>query len=368
LQPEFWLSAARLHAALLGSKMGERIGYADTTILDIHLEPLMIRSPVHCFLVACLVGIVDLACAAGPAVTDPAKAGPDFAAQGEYVCEFERDGEKRKMGVQVIALGKGQFEAVAYTGGLPGDGWTRDDEKRSFKGQMKDGTVVFEGDDGGRGELKDGVIKVVGSGGETRLEIKKVERKSPTLGMKPPAGAVVLFDGKSVDAWRGGKIVDEKYLGVGTTSKEEFQDFTLHLEFQTPFMAEARGQARGNSGMYLHNRYEVQILDSFGLEGLDNECGGIYQIARPIVNMCYPPLSWQTYDVEMTGARFDADGKKTSPAKVTIKLNGVVIHDKLELKGKTPGGADTEAPGKGPLFLQDHGDPVRFRNIWVARK
>jgi hypothetical protein len=344
----------RLRAAARRSKMGERIDQPVTYILDSPSEAPMIRSAVLCLALLVMTAAAGMACAAGPAVTDPAKAGPDFAAQGEYVCEFERDGEKRKMGVQVIALGKGQFEAVAYPGGLPGDGWTRDDEKRSFKGQMKDGTVVFEGEDGGRGELKDGVIKVVGSGGETRLEIKKVERKSPTLDMKPPSGAVVLFDGKSVDAWRGGKIVDEKLLGVGTTSKEEFQDFTLHLEFQTPFMAEARGQARGNSGMYLQNRYEVQILDSFGLEGLDNECGGIYQIAKPIVNMCFPPLSWQTYDVEMTAARFDADG--------------VVIHDKLELKGKTPGGADTEAPGKGPLFLQNHGDPVRFRNIWVVRK
>jgi hypothetical protein len=317
---------------------------------------------------ACLASVAGPACAAGPAITDPAKAGPDFAAQGEYVCEFERDGAKQKLGVQVIAKGKDQFEAVVYPGGLPGDGWNRDEEKRSFQGQTKDGTVVFEGDGGGRGELKDGVIRVIGSDGDATLEIKKVERKSPTLGKKPPAGAVVLFDGKSVDAWRGGKIVDEKYLGVGTTSKEEFQDFTLHLEFQTPYMAEARGQARGNSGMYLQNRYEVQILDSFGLEGLDNECGGIYQIAKPLVNMCYPPLSWQTYDVEMTGARFDAAGKKTSPAKVTIRLNGVVIHDNLELKDKTPGGAATEAPGKGPLFLQNHGDPVRFQNIWVVKK
>ena len=116
----------------------------------------MIRSAVRCVVWFCLTGMGALASAAGPAVTDPAKAGPDFTAQGEYVGEFERDGQKSKLGVQVIALGKGQFEAVVYAGGLPGDGWTRDDEKRSFKGQMKDGTVVFEGEDGGRGELKDG--------------------------------------------------------------------------------------------------------------------------------------------------------------------------------------------------------------------
>jgi hypothetical protein len=329
----------------------------------------MYRSLVHLLGLVCVTSFAAVACAAGPAITDPSKAGPEYAAQGEYVAEFERDGETRKMGVQVIALGKGEFEAIAYRGGLPGDGWQRDDEKNSYKGQMKDGAVVFEARDNHHGELKDGVLKVINDDdNRTIFELKKVERKSPTLGKEPPEGAIVLFDGKNVDAWQRGKIVGEKYLDVGVISKDEFQDFTLHLEFQTPFMAEARGQARGNSGMYLQNRYEVQILDSFGLEGLDNECGGIYQIAKPIVNMCFPPLSWQTYDVEMTGARFDAEGKRTSKAKVTIKLNGVVIHDNLELKDKTPGGAATEAPGKGPLMLQNHGDPVRFRNIWVVKK
>jgi hypothetical protein len=316
-----------------------------------------------------LTSLACVACGAGPAITDPAKGGPDYEAQGEYVCEFERDGETRKLGVQVIALGKGEFEAVSYRGGLPGDGWQRGDERNSYKGKMADGVVMFEERDNHHGELKDGVLRVINDAEKrTVLELKKVERKSPTLGKKPPEGAVILFDGKSIEAWRGGKIVDEKYLDVGVTSKQEFQDFTLHLEFQTPFMPEARGQARGNSGMYLQNRYEVQILDSFGLEGEDNECGGIYRIAKPIVNMCLPPLVWQTYDVEMTGARFDADGKRTSKAVVTIKHNGVVIHDKLELADITPGGASKEAPGKGPLMLQNHGDPVRFRNIWVGKK
>jgi hypothetical protein len=329
----------------------------------------MLRSLLRLLALLAIAAVAAPALAAGPAITDPKKAGPEFEAQGEYLAEFERDGEKRKMGVQVIALGKGEFEAVAYPGGLPGDGWSRGDQKNSYKGKMVDGTVKFESRDNHHGELKDGVLKVIDDNEQrTRFELKKVERKSPTLEKKPPEGAVVLFDGKNTDNWKGGKLVDEKLLSVGTISKDEYQDFTLHLEFQTPFMAEARGQARGNSGMYLQNRYEVQILDSFGLEGEDNECGGIYQIAKPIVNMCFPPLSWQTYDVDMTGARFDADGKRTSKAKVTIKLNGVVIHDNLELKDKTPGGAATEAPGKGPLMLQNHGDPVRFRNIWIVKK
>jgi len=155
-------------------------------------------------------------------------------------------------------------------------------------------------------------------------------------------------------------------MGVGTRTKDKFDSFTLHLEFRTPFMPYATGQARGNSGMYLQDQYECQILDSFGLEGLDNECGGIYKNARPSVNMCLPPLSWQTYDVEFTGTKFDADGKVVKPGTVTIKHNGVMIHDQLELT-PTPGGGQSDRK-PGALFLQDHGDPVRFRNIWIVKK
>jgi hypothetical protein len=130
-------------------------------------------------------------------------------------------------------------------------------------------------------------------------------------------------------------------------------------------MPRARGQGRGNSGVYLADQYEVQVLDSFGLEGYDNECGGIYKAARPLVNMCFPPLSWQTYDIDFRVARFTPDGKtKKENAFATVRHNGVPIHYNLELKSATPGGhrAD-EHPG--PIFLQDHGNPVRFRNIWI---
>jgi Domain of Unknown Function (DUF1080) len=131
-------------------------------------------------------------------------------------------------------------------------------------------------------------------------------------------------------------------------------------------MPNATGQARSNSGCYLQGRYECQILDSFGLEGRDNECGGIYQASKPEVNMCFPPLAWQTYDIEFRAAKFDSDGKKTSSAKVTVKHNGVVIHRNREVPSSTPGGPlGKEGPEAGPLFLQDHGDPVRFRNIWI---
>ena len=132
-------------------------------------------------------------------------------------------------------------------------------------------------------------------------------------------------------------------------------------------MPYARGQGRGNSGFYAQGRYEVQILDSFGLSGENNECGGIYTIGKPKVNMCLPPLSWQTYDVDYTAAEFK-DGKKVKNARMTVRHNGVLIHENLDLTHATTAAPMREGPENGPVYLQNHGNPVRFRNIWVVPK
>ena len=199
-------------------------------------------------------------------------------------------------------------------------------------------------------------------------ELNKVERKSPTVGAKPPQGAIVLFDGSSADNFEKGQVIEGNLLGAtGCVSTKTFGDHSLHIEFRTPFMPKSRGQARGNSGVYVQGRYEVQVLDSFGLDGADNECGGIYKASKPAVNMCLPPLAWQTYDIDLTTAKYDDAGKKTQNARITVKHNGVVIHDNLELAAGTPG-FRPEGPDKLGLFLQNHGNPVAFRNIWAVEK
>jgi hypothetical protein len=302
------------------------------------------------------------AAAPGDAITDPSQGGKDFEVQGEYL---GGEGDQR-YGAQIIALGDGKFLGVGYRGGLPGDGWKRGDEVYKAEGEWKDDAVVFKTDDF-VATIKDGKLTIKDADGNIVHDLKKIERKSPTLGAKPPAGAKVLFDGTSADNFENGKLVDGQYLGAtNCTSKEKFGDHTLHIEFRTPFMPKARGQGRGNSGVYMQSRYELQVLDSFGLEGENNECGGIYQIAKPIVNMCFPPLAWQTYDIEFKAARYE-NGKKVENARATIKHNGVTIHDNLELPHGTPGRLP-EGPEKLGVFLQDHGNPVVFRNIWVVEK
>jgi hypothetical protein len=306
------------------------------------------------------------------AFTKPEEAGTDYKLQGEYVGELESDNGNRKIAAQIVALGESRFRAVVYLGGLPGDGWSHGDEKYSGEGELKNGKIQFKPDDPNASNratavLKDGKI-IISRDQRTIAELNKVERKSTTLGARPPKGAIVLFDGRNAEAWENGKLVEKKLLGsTNASSKQKFGDHSLHVEFRTPFMPTARGQGRGNSGVYLQSRYECQVLDSFGLEGEDNECGGIYSIARPVVNMCFPPLSWQTYDIDFIAARYDEKGNKTKNARVTVKHNGVVIHKDLELPHGTPG-CHPEGSGPDSVFLQNHGDPVAFRNIWVVAK
>lgn len=306
------------------------------------------------------------------AYLDADEAGIDYRLQGEYAGSYTSDDQEAKFGVQVIALGQGKFQAVGYGGGLPGAGWDGEEPTR-VDATRDDDKVEFKGDRGVAKLAADGSLTVYTADGSEQIgQARKVERKSPTLGMEPPEGALVLFDEnkaeESLKNWRNGQLHEGKYLkATNPSSIETFGDHTLHMEFLLPFMPNARGQGRANSGLYIQHRYECQILDSFGLEGKNNECGGFYQIAAPSVNMCLPPLAWQTYDVEFTAARYDDQGNKTSNARTTVKHNGVVIHDDLELPRATAGGRP-ETAEPGPVFLQNHGDPVIFRNIWALKR
>jgi hypothetical protein len=197
----------------------------------------------------------------------------------------------------------------------------------------------------------------------------------------PPSDAVVLFDGKKAtleaNFKNGNKWVVDEETGIATVkggsieSKEKFGDIQLHLEFATPEKVDPKqtGQGRGNSGVYLMNRYEVQILDSYENKTyFDGQCGALYKQQPPMVNACRKPGEWQTYDILFESPRFDADGQVTKPATVTVLHNGVCVQNHFELKGGTyfdkPAKYEKHDP-TAPFHLQDHGNPMRFRNIWV---
>ena len=300
-----------------------------------------------------------------PALTQK-NADDDFKFQGEYSGTIETENGDLKYGIQVIAKGAGQFDAVGYPGGLPGDGWNGTD--KVFGAGKREGDTLKLVGEHGLGIVNNNGLAITNLNGDERGKLKKVLRKSTTLGMKPPTGAVVLFDGSSTKEFPGGKMTKDGLLIQGVTSQKKFQNFSLHLEFMLSYMPYARGQGRSNSGFYAQGRYEVQILDSFGLEGKHNECGGIYKVSKPSVNMCFPPLSWQTYDVDFTAAKFDESGKKITNAKMTVKHNGVVIQKDVEVPKSTTAAPLKEGSVPGPVYIQNHGNPVRFRNIWVREK
>jgi len=298
-------------------------------------------------------------------------AGADYELQGEYSFEekIEKGAGRWGIGAQVIALGDDKFRLVVHKGGLPGAGWDKS-PKSEVEGKREGDRVKFApspNDKNGGYDLHNGVVSEISLTGDP-VHMKKVHRTNPTLGLKPPAGATVLFDGSNADAWQNGKMDERKFLRCGTKSKMTHGSGTLHIEFFLPFKPLGRGQDRANSGVYLQDRYEVQVLDSFGLKGENNECGGIYSKHRPLVNMCFPPLTWQTYDIEFEEAAFDAAGTKTRDATLTVKHNGVLIHDKASVNSATTAASLKEGPTPGPIQLQDHGNPVYYRNIWWLPK
>ena len=304
----------------------------------------------------------------GKAMLTLADVDEDFHVQGEYLGSVvDAHCRCQPVGLQVVAMGNGEFTAVEYAGGLPGYGWKIGGHRAKYKGKRDGEKVVLTGEKN-QIEIHNGqaVIKTVGEY-KTLGRANHVERESGTMGACPPCGAVVLFDGTNTDKFKNGKMTDDKLLLMGTETAIGYGDMRLHLEFRLPYMPYARGQGRSNSGVYVQSRYEVQILDSFGLEGEFNECGALYRERKPDLNMCLPPLSWQTYDIWFRGPRFGEDGKKTENARFTVWLNGVPVHNDIEQASGTGAGKRIgEGPNALPTKLQNHSNPVRFRNIWLV--
>ena len=196
-----------------------------------------------------------------------------------------------------------------------------------------------------------------------------------------PAGAVVLFDGKDFSKWEkrnkgdvkwtlrpGGVMEGVKGHGDIVTTEKFGGSFKLHLEFRVPYEPGGQGQGRGNSGVYVQGRYEVQILDSYGLKSGKNDCAAIYNVAAPTANACKAPTVWQSYDIEFVAPKFE-NGKKTEPARMTVYHNGVKVHDAVPIPvDNTTAGAGGDPATPGPILLQDHGHPVQYRNVWLLRQ
>ncbi len=334
--------------------------------------------------IAIVISIVGLVVAGWAAAQEPDRV------QGNWDGKFTQKAWKDKpVSAKLIAQGKGGYRAILC--------WTSEDGKDlevPMMGTLEKGALEFETrtePSPGMGECKialrlDGAEmkgKISGKKAPGPFTMARVEIKPPTLGAKPPEGAVVLMDGTSTAAWMtqgdpnpaSPQPIEWELVGDGAmevrkgniVSKQSFGDCKMHLEFRTPFMPDKRGQARGNSGVYVFGRYEVQVLDSFGLPKRDNECGGIYKKAVPQVNACLPPTEWQTYDITFHAPKFDASGAKVKNAVINVEQNGIVIHDNVELDGPTPGGVASDESATGPLMLQSHGheDKVQYRNIWI---
>ncbi len=204
---------------------------------------------------------------------------------------------------------------------------------------------------------------------------------APGEGAKPPSDAVILFDGKNLSEWLSPKdsttaawVINADGSmtvkpGAGDIqTRRSFGDCQLHLEFRTPTVVKGEGQGRGNSGIFLQGRYELQVLDCYENKTYSNgQTGSIYKQSIPLVNVCRKPGEWQAYDVLFTAPRFNVDGILVAPGHLTVLHNGVVIQLNTEIKGTTEyiGLPKNSAHGMAPIKLQDHGDLVSYRNIWI---
>jgi Domain of Unknown Function (DUF1080) len=221
--------------------------------------------------------------------------------------------------------------------------------------------------------LAGGAVTLASREWKSGVDWHEPSRVTPGEGTAPPSDAIVLFDGEDLDAWEGVRnwTFEDDYAVVGSTitTRQKFGDCQLHLEFATPAEVKGEGQGRGNSGVYLMGLYEVQILDSYeNTTYYDGQCAALYKQHPPLVNATRKPGEWQMYDIIFKAPRFHADGSLRSPGYVTVLHNGVLVQNHYQLQGPT----DFIRPPRyrphdqrEPISLQFHGNPVRFRNIWI---
>jgi hypothetical protein len=325
-----------------------------------------------------------------PDWTDTAEA--DRLLMGDYEGEFldAPNGHyfniNRPVAAQVINVRPGEYQLRFFQ-----QHDCRADPYFEGPGRLDGAEIKFD-HQGWRGSVAAGVLAGIASHGgkEVKFELKRAERASPTLGAKPPQGAVVLFDGSNLDQWQHGdgrpatwclpgngvmevpapksKEDRDNKIGGDIQTRTKFGNVRVHLEFRYPVEPGKAGQGRGNSGFFFQGPYEVQILNSYGLHGYWNECGALYKLAPPRVNAARPPLQWQTYDVEYRASKWE-NGKMAAPPRITVHHNGVLIHNDQEVTHLTAH-AFRDRPnhpqGPGPIRLQDHGNAIQFRNIWAA--
>lgn len=308
--------------------------------------------------------------------------------KGGWVNPPKEDGNAKRnpqLVARVIGLGNDLFEIQILE-----EFDKRADYKVKTEAEWKNGKLTFD-QNGYAGEITTDSFTGVKKSGkyDTSFALKRLHRESPTLGKQPPPGAITLFDGSNLRAWERAKgeaptwIVKDGYFevlpkaenndeGGSIQTRQSFGDVKVHLEFRLPYEPYNRGQKRANSGFFVPGGYEVQILDSYGLGGMWNECGALYKQSPPKVNMCWAPGVWQTYDVEFKRPRFDAEGDKVEDATFTVWHNGVLIHNHFKIKGTTSnvqvGRMEPESGKRGPLSLQDHSNKIQFRNIWVVER
>ncbi|MEF8787710.1 MAG: family 16 glycoside hydrolase, partial [Planctomycetota bacterium] len=311
----------------------------------------------------------------------PADTTPDAVERPRYSGDWEgvikTDNEAFRAAAQFIGRGDGKYLVKVYEGTK-----TTGAPIAELDADISGKSITME-------SRTDADIRAEGTISKFRLEgsftgdtegtfwLNSVVNPSPTLGAEPPEDAVVLFDGTDTDMWKhpdgdecGWKLTTENAMQVvpdagSVVSTKSFTDQRIHLEFATPYMPAARGQKRGNSGVYVQGLYEVQILDSYGLEPQNNRAGGIYGVSTPRVNACSPPGYWQTYDIEFHAPRFNDEGEKVEDARMTVWHNGGKVQDDVSIPKPTRASMDRDVRKPGPLYLQDHGSPVRYRNIWI---